>query len=69
MKTTQQIIDKIEAMPFNIQGKKCLEIISVLQEINDQLSSKNLIDAVDANSKFAIGYSILSREVSKLKTL
>ena len=24
-KTTQQIIDEIESMPFNIQGKKCLE--------------------------------------------
>ena len=68
-KTTQQIIDEIEAMPFNIQGKKCLEIISTLEEINKNLSSKNPMDAVDANSKFVIGYSILKQEISKLKTL
>jgi len=68
-KTTQQIIDEIESMPFNIQGKKCLEIISTLEEINNNLSSKNLMDAVDANSKFIIGYSILKQEVSKLKLL
>jgi len=68
-KTAKQIIDEIDALPHNIQCKKCLEIINTLQQINNNLSSANLIEAVDANSKFVIGYSILKQEISKLKAL